>query len=111
MRRFARNRKFANLTQYNMQYLPRNSAFPSQETLFLTQKKTLFFAKRFPKSAYIETNRNIATKSLSPNFSAVALRIFAQLLPPCYMVYIAFYTESNLQLCICRENSNKYAHD
>ena len=35
---FARNRKFANLTQYDMQYLPCNSAFLAQERLFLTKK-------------------------------------------------------------------------
>ena len=110
MRHYARNRKFANLIQYNMQiyhvvvhFLPKKHCF--------WPKKSTFFAKKYPKSAYIETNRNIATKSPSPNFSAEALRTFAQLLPPCYMVYIAFYTESNLQICICRENSNKYAHD
>ena len=33
---FARNCKFANLTQYDMQYMPCNSAFLAQETLFLT---------------------------------------------------------------------------
>ena len=46
----ARNRKFANLTQCNMQYIPCNSALLAQETLFLTQKGT-FFAQRSPKSA------------------------------------------------------------
>ena len=35
---FARNCKFASLTQYNMQYIPCNSAFLAQETQFLTQK-------------------------------------------------------------------------
>ena len=33
---FARNRKFANLTQYNMQSIPCNSELLAQETLFLT---------------------------------------------------------------------------
>ena len=47
---FARNRKFAKLTQRNMQYIPSNSALLAQETLFLTQKGT-FFAQRSPKSA------------------------------------------------------------
>ena len=47
---FARNRKFAKLTQWNMQYIPCNSALLAQETLFLTQKGT-FFAQRSPKSA------------------------------------------------------------
>ena len=47
---FARNRKFANSTQSNMQYLPYNSALIAQETLFLTQKGTIF-AQRSPKSA------------------------------------------------------------
>ena len=47
---FARNRKFAKLAQWNMQYIPCNSALLGQETLFLTQKST-FFAQRSPKSA------------------------------------------------------------
>ena len=47
---FARNRKFAKLTQLNMQYIPCNSALLAQETLFLTQKGT-FLAQRSPKSA------------------------------------------------------------
>ena len=47
---FARNRKFAKSTQWNMQYIPCNSALLAQETLFLTQKGT-FFAQRSPKSA------------------------------------------------------------
>ena len=47
---FARNRIFAKLTQWNMQYIPCNSALLAQETLFLTQKGT-FFAQRSPKSA------------------------------------------------------------
>ena len=42
---FGRNCKFANLTQYNMQYKPCNSAPLAQETLFLTQ--------RFPKIASV----------------------------------------------------------
>ena len=33
---FARNRKFAKLTQWNMQYIPCNSALLALETLFLT---------------------------------------------------------------------------
>ena len=36
----------ANLTQYNMQYLPGNSSLLAQETLFL-KKKTLFLANDF----------------------------------------------------------------
>ena len=47
---FERNCKFAKLTQYNMQYIPCNSALFAHETLFLTQKGT-FFAQRSPKSA------------------------------------------------------------
>ena len=47
---FARNRKFAKSTQWNMQYIPCNSALLAQEALFLTQKDT-FFAQRYPKSA------------------------------------------------------------
>ena len=35
-------RIFANLTQYNMQYIPCNSALLAQETLFLNQKGTFF---------------------------------------------------------------------
>ena len=41
---FARNRKFAKLTQWNMQYTPCNSALLAQETLFFTQKD-IFFAR------------------------------------------------------------------
>ena len=37
---FSRNCKFENLSQYNLQYIPCNSALLSQETLFLTQKGT-----------------------------------------------------------------------
>ena len=40
---FACNCKFANLTQYNMQYIPCNSAFLAQETMFLTKKKLSFY--------------------------------------------------------------------
>ena len=47
---FACNRKFANLTHWNMQYIPCNSALLAQETLILTQKGT-FFAQSSPKSA------------------------------------------------------------
>ena len=46
---FARDRKFAKLTQWNMQYIPCNSALLAQETLFLTQKGT-FLAKDRDKS-------------------------------------------------------------
>ena len=45
---FARNHKFANLTQKNMQFILCNSTLLAQETLFLTQKGTLF-AQRSPK--------------------------------------------------------------
>ena len=45
---FARNCIFANLTQYDMQYLPCRSAFLAQDTLFLTQK-ALFLPKDFQK--------------------------------------------------------------
>ena len=44
---FARNHKFANLTQKNMQFILCNSTLLAQETLFLTQKGT-FFAQRSP---------------------------------------------------------------
>ena len=37
---FARNRKFAKLNQWNMQYIPCNSALLAQETQFFTQKDT-----------------------------------------------------------------------
>ena len=47
---FARNHKFAKLTQWNMQYIPCNSALLAQETLFLTQKGT-FLTKDLQKSA------------------------------------------------------------
>ena len=50
MRSFARNCKFAHLTQYDIQFIPYISALFAQETLFLTQK-ALFFAQRSPKSA------------------------------------------------------------
>ena len=39
---FARNRNFANLILYNMQYVPYFRALLAQETLFLTQKITSF---------------------------------------------------------------------
>ena len=47
---FARNCKFANLTQYNMQNIPCNSAFLAQETLFLTKKNT-FLPKDLQQNA------------------------------------------------------------
>ena len=37
---FARNRKLAKLTKWNMQYMPCKSALLAQEILFLTQKGT-----------------------------------------------------------------------
>ena len=45
---FTHNPKFANLTQYKMQYGPYNSAIFAQATLFLTQK-ALFCLKIFKK--------------------------------------------------------------
>ena len=45
----ARNCKFANLIQYNMQYVPCNSALFTQETLF--DQKEHFFDQSVPKSA------------------------------------------------------------
>ena len=42
-------RVIANLNQYNMQYIPCNSAPLAKETLFDPQKKH-FFVQRFPKS-------------------------------------------------------------
>ena len=56
---FAHNRKFANLTHYNMQYIPCNSALLAQETLFLTQKGT-FFAQKVRKSRQILIRDKIA---------------------------------------------------
>ena len=47
---FAHNCKFANLTQYDVQYIPCNSALLAQETLFSTRKST-FLAQSLPKSA------------------------------------------------------------
>ena len=47
---FARNRKFANLTQWNMQHIPCNSALLAQEALFLP-KKALFLPKDLPKKS------------------------------------------------------------
>ena len=47
---FARNHKFANLTQYNMQCIPCKSALRAQGTLFLA-KKGSFFAQRYRQSA------------------------------------------------------------
>ena len=41
MRHFARNCKFANLIQYDMQYIPCNNALLVQETLLLSQRSTL----------------------------------------------------------------------
>ena len=46
-----------------MQYIPCNSALLAQETLFLTQKGTVF-AQRSPKSAQIATNLNLRQKSV-----------------------------------------------
>ena len=45
---FARNCKFAHLTQCNMQYIPYISALFAQTTFFLTQK-ALFLPKDFKK--------------------------------------------------------------
>ena len=74
-----------------MQYIPYDSVLLAPETLFLNQKGT-FFALRSSKS------------------------VFRQELHY-YMVYIAYFTELNLQICdyvqkrrICRENC-KYALD
>ena len=47
---FAHNRKFAKSTQWNMLYIPWNSALLALETLFLTPKG-IFLAQRSPKSA------------------------------------------------------------
>ena len=58
---FARKCKFANLIQYNMQYIPWNTAHLAQETLFLTKKSTSFCPKT-PQKCKIATNLNIATK-------------------------------------------------
>ena len=75
---FARNCKFANLIQHNMQYIPCNSELPAQETLFFT-RKTLFLPKVFQK---VRKSRqilifwqNVRAQNFrpSPNFSAKAL--------------------------------------
>ena len=58
---FACNCKFGNLIQYNMQYIPWNTAHLAQETLFLTKKSTSFCPKTTQKCK-IATNLNIATK-------------------------------------------------
>ena len=47
---FVPNCKFANLNQYNMQYIPCNSALLAKEALFLTKTGT-FFVQRFLKRA------------------------------------------------------------
>ena len=47
---FEHNCKFANLTQYNMQYIPCNSALLDQEALFLP-KKALFMPKDLQKKS------------------------------------------------------------
>ena len=47
---FAHNSKFANLIQYNMQYILCDSALLAKEALFLTKKRHLF-VQRLPKSA------------------------------------------------------------
>ena len=46
---FARNFKFANSIQYNMQYIPCNNEILAQETLFCPKKH--FLAPSLPKSA------------------------------------------------------------
>ena len=48
----ARNCKFANLIQYNMQYMPCNSALLAEKTLFLTQIGTFFPQKISKKCVY-----------------------------------------------------------
>ena len=47
---FASNYKFANLTQYNMQYIPWKSEVLARENTVFDPKKH-FFVQRFPKSA------------------------------------------------------------
>ena len=59
---FARKCKFANSNQYNMQYIPFNSALLAQGTLFLTQNA--LFLRTDLKSAYIATILNIPTNSI-----------------------------------------------
>ena len=54
---FVRYCQIANLIQYDMQYIPCNSALLAQETLFLTQNGT-FFAQRSPKCGLIVANLN-----------------------------------------------------
>ena len=56
---FARKSKFENVTQYNMQYIPCNSALLARETLFLNQEGT-FLPEDFqkvPKSRQILISR------------------------------------------------------
>ena len=83
---FAGNCKFANLIQYNMQYIPCNNALIAQETLLLFQKST-FFPKDSQKmhdlrQILISRQNNAQNFRPSPNFSGKAPCTFAQLLPP-----------------------------
>ena len=87
-----RRLQIANLIQYNMQYLPCYSEVLAQETLPLTQKTLLPKSSKkclnCGRSYYLISGQNSLNVRAwnfcpSPNFSAKALRTFAQLLPPC----------------------------
>ena len=58
---FARNCKFSNWTQYDMQYIPCNSTLHSQETLFLTKEN--FFYPKISKKCYFPTNLIISRQN------------------------------------------------
>ena len=59
---FARNCKFSNLTQWDMQFIPCNSALLAQETLFLTQKGAFFAEKSGRPTIYIMSILYMSTK-------------------------------------------------
>ena len=58
---FARYHKFANLTPYNVQHIPCDSALHAQEALFLTPNKH-FFRTRISKNFVNHKKLNITTK-------------------------------------------------
>ena len=85
---FARNCKFANIIQYNMQYIPCNSALLAQETTVFNPTQNFFCPKsskkcvNWNKSFYRDKIEYVRAYNFSPSpkFSANALRAFAQLL-------------------------------
>ena len=74
---FSRNRKFAKLTQWNMQYIPCNIALLAQITLFWTKKISKKCVNHDISSYHDAITYVRASSNLSPNFSAKALRAFA----------------------------------